>query len=196
METPQKTLERRHCDVHTDRPAVERCASCGRAVCLDCAVPVRGEVLCTSCAAREAGVPTPPEPSPQPVGRVRDLVSAGLLGTALMATVPPWDRFGALTSLLSAWRPEPQLWPLMACLLVAAAALAVAARLGVIPVHPPPRAARLAYGVLALLAGAAAGQAVLASPDYVTHTPAPYVVLAAAVSAGVVGLAGLRRRPV
>jgi hypothetical protein len=166
---------------------------CGRAACLVCAVPVRGEVLCVSCAAREVGAPPPPEPVPAPAGRRSDVVAGILLGLALVATAPPWDRFGALTSPFSAWDASPEPWTLLACILVAAAALAAAARLGILPIHPTPRAGRITYGLLALAAAAATAQALLASPDYVSHTPAVYVTLVGAFGAAVIGL--LRQRP-
>jgi hypothetical protein len=174
------------CAVHTERPAVETCRSCGRAVCLACAIPFRGEVLCTTCAARELGDealrPPPPERLRRPLP-----VAAALFAVGTLATLPPWDRFGGDTAILSAWSPQPEPWTSAASLsLLLAAVVAAVARL--LPV-------RVASGASALLGGAAALAAVLTifgSPDFVRHTPAPYVALAAAALGA--GLALLRFR--
>jgi hypothetical protein len=125
---------------------------------------------------------------PAPAGRRPDVIAGILLGLALVATVPPWDRFGALTSPFSAWDASPEPGTLLACILVAAAAAAAAARVGILPIHPTPRAGRIIYGLLALAAAAATSQAMLASPDYVSHTPAPYATLVGALGAALIGL--------
>lgn len=174
------------CEVHPDRPAIERCASCGRAVCLACAVPFRGRVLCRTCAGRELGDPDPPEPKPVP----RRIPTAALVAfaLALAATVAPWDRFGPRTSMFSAWRWSPDPWSFVACASVAvAAAVSMVGRL--LPTPLVARAGTL-FGVAA--AGATAWM-VVASPDYVRHTPAPYIALAAALAGAVIARLPMRR---
>lgn len=115
------------------------------------------------------------------------------LSVAALATIPPWDRFGALTGLLSAWSTTQGWTSVVASVCLAlAAAVALAGRL--VPV-------RLAAGAYVVLGGAGAlagARAVLGAPDYVRHTPAPYVAVAAAavgVAIGVARLAATRRAP-
>ncbi|HEX2032492.1 MAG TPA: hypothetical protein VHL78_14030 [Actinomycetota bacterium] len=192
MASPEVAAARRNCSVHGDRVAIERCRSCGRPVCLRCAVPFRGVVLCTACAARELGEPAPPAP-PARWPRQRHTAAAVALSVAALATIPPWDRFGALTGMFSAWTTT-QGWTSVvasACLVVAAA-LALAGRL------LPLRAAAGLYAVVGAAGALATVRAVVAAPDYVRHTPAPYVAVAAAavgVAIGIGKLAVTRRPP-
>jgi hypothetical protein len=193
MASDRTVLESRWCRVHPDRQAVEACAECGRAACLACTVPVRGRVLCGECARRVVGDPaSPAPPSLGPGSRIPDAAAAILLSTALLATLVPWHRFGTLTGALSAWRLRPDPWPFLAgILLLAATALA-----WVVVVRRWPRLLRssaLAYTALAAAGTVAAGVAILRSPDFASHTPAPYVVLLSAVGAAIVGFVRLRR---
>jgi hypothetical protein len=171
---------------------VDACGSCGRAVCLSCAIPFRGRVLCEACAARELGAP-PPEPSPIPSSRRPDLIAATLLVLGLLATAPPWHRSGTLTSAFSAWIPSLDPWPLVACLaMVAAGAVAVGPLLlG----SGPSRAAARGYAVLAAGAAVIVARTLLAAPDYFSPTVAPFVAFAASLGAAAVGYIRLRRLP-
>lgn len=182
------SLENQTCDAHADRPAVDRCASCGRTVCLRCAVPVRGRVLCTTCAAREVGEP-PPAVRERRRRSVPASVAVVLLGLALVATIPPWDRFGTA---LSPWRPSVSPWRVLAtvAVLLAFAAAAVALRRGP---RTPRRGTTAAYTVLAASGATAIAWQIVASPDYVAHTWAPYVMIALAAAAALVGALRLRR---
>jgi hypothetical protein len=114
-----------------------------------------------------------------------------LLSVALLATLLPWHRFGTLTGMLSAWRLGPDPWPFLAGLLVLAAAALAA---GVV-FRRWPRALRpsaIAYTTLALAGAAAAGLAILRSPDFASHTPAPYVALLGAFGGALAGFVRLR----
>jgi hypothetical protein len=191
VSTPETIAKRRPCAVHGDRPAVGTCASCGRLVCLDCAIPFRGRVLCSECAARELGEPTPPPPQPDRRPRRPELIAASLLALAVLATIPPWDRFGSLTGAFSAWGAEPDAWPLaaaMGALVGAGAALWLALRR-----RDPEPLGLAAWGVPALLGALACARAIFGAPDYVDHTAAPYVTLAGTVGASILALARLRR---
>jgi hypothetical protein len=193
MEATEADLERQACEVHPDRQSVARCAECKRATCLSCAVPFRGDVLCTSCAARALGEPTPPPQVPaSPRGLTR---TAGvLLGVALVLTIPPWHWFGPLNQPFSAWRAEPDVWPTVACGLLAASAIVLLWSATRRPTQP--RVAVAAFGVLAALAAAATLRAFLGTLDFVRHTPAPIaVMLAAALAAGAAGAQLVRSRP-
>jgi hypothetical protein len=115
-----------------------------------------------------------------------------LLGIALLATLLPWDRFGALTGMLSAWRLGPDPWPFLAGLLL----LAATAASGVVLLRRWPtllRYSAVAYTAVAAAAAGAVGMALLRAPDFASHTPAPYVALAAALGAALVGAVRLRR---
>jgi hypothetical protein len=193
MGTSDVDIERQACSIHTERQAVERCAECGRAVCLACAVPFRGRVLCTACAARALGERTPPEP-PVPVrSRRPDLVAGALLASGLLLTIPPWHRFGPLTERFTAWSFETDPWSAIAAVLLAVA-LVVAVipwvlRLG------SWRAQAAGYGGVSLLAGLAVLRSVLGAPDYVRHTPIPFLVLTLTIGVAALGAVRMARAP-
>lgn len=169
------------CAVHPDRAAVGRCAACGRSTCLACAIAFRGEIRCATCAARELGDPAP-EPVAGPARSRFDVVAVVAFAVALLATAPPWDRFGALTGVLSAWRPS-----LGVGSAVAGVALLLATAGAGVGVMRPTRGRWPTVATLAAGGGALLGAAwfLLTSPDYATHTPMPYLtLLAAAVGTG------------
>lgn len=193
MEATEADLERQACEVHPDRQSVARCAECKRATCLSCAVPFRGGVLCTSCAARALGEPSPPpqvRASPRGTGRVTGV----LLGLALVLTIPPWHWFGPLNQPFSAWRAEPDLWATVACGLLAGSAVVLLWSVTRRPAHP--RWAVATYGALAALASAATLLAVLGAPLFARHTPAPMALMLAATLAAATAVVQLvRSRP-
>jgi cobalamin synthase len=177
------------CSVHPGHQAVGRCARCTRATCLACAVPVRGTTLCRECALREVPDHGAAGPAPAPARRRLDVLAAAFLGVAGVATIIPWHRFGILTSILSAWRPEAGWWAPVASASILAGGITAAwwAR------RPSGGRGRLrAYTALAALATVATGGAVVAAPPFVSHTPAPFVVLGASAAACVIGSLVLR----
>lgn len=191
MSVEAETIGREGCSVHADRLAVERCARCGRAACLSCAIPVRGEVLCAECATRQEGKPAP-APEPRISGRL-DLWTLACFGVGLLATIPPWDRFGAYTSPLSAWRADPDPRSL-----VAAIALGLGTLLAVAAIRRPALGfARWPLRLSVLLSTGAVvfcAAAILGAPEYVSHTPAPYAALAGSAAALTLSVIRLRRR--
>lgn len=193
MASERTTLESRWCEAHPDRQAVERCAECGRTACLSCAVPVRGRVLCTECTRRVVGEPVRAAAPSRGLGsRIPDVAAAILLGTALLATLVPWDRFGTLTGMLSAWRLRPDPWPLLAALMLLLATIAA----GMVLLRRWPailRYSAVAYTAVGAAAAVAVVVALLRAPDFTSHTPAPYVALIGAIAAAVVGAVRLRR---
>ncbi|HEV8681154.1 MAG TPA: hypothetical protein VGS09_00035 [Actinomycetota bacterium] len=193
MASESTALESKWCGVHRDRQAVELCAECGRPACLACAVPVRGQVLCTECARRVVGEPVRPAIRPRSLGsRFPDASAAILLATALLATLLPWDRFGALTGMLSAWRLRPDPWPFLAGLLLLTAT--VAAAVALLRRWPTVlRYSAVLYTAMGVAAAGAVGVALVRAPDFTSHTPAPYVALAGALGAALVGMVRLRR---
>lgn len=191
MSVEAETIGREGCSVHADRLAVERCARCGRATCLSCAVPVRGEVLCTECATRQVGRPTPP-PVPRISGRL-DAWTLACFSVGLLATIPPWDRFGAFTSPLSAWRADPDPRSLVAAIALGLGTLLAATAIKR-PVLGFSRWALRLSVLLSAVAVAFCAAAIVGAPEYVSHTPAPYAALGGSAAALTLSAIRLRRR--
>jgi hypothetical protein len=191
VSTREATARRRACAVHGDRPAIETCASCGRPVCLACAIPFRGRVLCSECAARELGDPVPAPRPPDRRPRRPELIAAILLGVALLGTIPPWDRFGSLTGWFSAWSAEPDPWPMVAS--IGALAAAVVAVWLAVRGRGPSRIGLAVCGVAALVGGVASARAIFGAPEVVDHTVAPYLTLIGTAAAAILTLARLSR---
>ncbi len=95
------------CDQHPTRSAVATCAGCGRPLCLSCAVPVRGSVLGVECLPEPIGVEAPRPSAPR--STLPQLVAAGGLLLAVVATALPWSRFGVGSGAFGAWG-EPPRW--------------------------------------------------------------------------------------
>jgi hypothetical protein len=175
--------------VHADRASVDRCQDCGRAACLDCAVPFRGRVLCRTCAAKAVGTPDPPEPVVTRPSPGSDLVVGGVLFVALAATMLPWHRSGTLTGSFSAWRPGMELPVFLAVMaLVAAIGLVAASALTKGSVRQDG-----AVAVLAIFAAGATAFSLLRAPDFYAFTPAPFVTLGASLVAAALSVARRRR---
>jgi hypothetical protein len=151
-------------------------------------------VLCIECATREIGVSTPTAaPERRRVLRSVHVVAASLFAVGFLASLAPWDRFGILTTMFSAWRSDPNPWPLVASLsLLVGTPAALAALIPATRVFG--RYVPATYAVLAFVGGAATIMELLGSPSYVVHTPAPYVILAASLAILTLWLVMLRRR--
>ena len=74
-----------NCYLHSDRPTVAACSSCGNLICGECDVNVGGRHYCKTCLAEATDVPK--EPSNNPGAAVRrltrsadDCVIAGVCG--------------------------------------------------------------------------------------------------------------------
>jgi hypothetical protein len=104
------------CDLHPASTSVARCESCGRPLCLACAVPVRGRVLGVECleAALGPGLPTDVLPTTE-----RWTVPWTIVGLAFAvavgATLLPWTRFGDGSHPLGAWGRTAQ-WSVLAAI--------------------------------------------------------------------------------
>jgi hypothetical protein len=146
------------------------------------------------CATREIGVSTPTVMAePRRVVRSAHVVAVALFGVGFLASLGPWDRFGILTTTLSAWRSDPNPWPLVASISLLVGTLAAFATL--IPrMRPLGRYSARAYPLLGLVAGSATAIELFESPSYVVHTPVPYVILVAMAGVLGLGLLMLRRR--
>lgn len=172
------------CDLHPMRPAVARCGSCGRPLCLACAIPVRGSVLGAEC------LPAPlAEEVPAPRRRVRPSPVAGIgLGVCVLSTALPWSRFGPGSGPFGAW-DGPVRWALVA---------AVAATLGALLWLAETLAGRGRLPADALLAGVgavvtlAAAMALVRPPPFTHPWLGPWIAIAGGLCC--VGAAAAARR--
>jgi peptidoglycan/LPS O-acetylase OafA/YrhL len=155
-------------------------------------VPFRGELLCSTCAARALGSPGPEPPNlPAPSSRP-DLVAGIVLIVGLMATIPPWHRAGSLSGTLSVWTPSGEMPVFVAVLALAGAAVLT---IGPALWRRPSRRQAAAAAALSLVAGGAIAFSLLRAPDFFSFTPAPFVTLgAAAVGAILCGIRAQRLR--
>lgn len=192
MTTDERTI-RTACHTHPGRPAVAECESCGRALCLSCAVPVRGQAIGPECLSAVLGGDAVPEPLPGPAPRPRGpALALAAFGGVLAATVLPWTRFGQGSGAFGAW-DLPFRWSL----LVVGAALvglgiAAAAWLRRRTLGPAGRRVLVA---LAAAAAAATALHVLNPPPFARPWVGPWVALAGSAAAMAVCLKALRPLP-
>ena len=112
----QATRSAARCASHPSSPSVALCDSCGRPLCITCAVPVRGQVFGPECLAQVLGPDGAigPRPVPdRPRNLALDLVGIALLG-AVLGSVLPWTRFGDPSGTFGGWGIYPQRWSSLA----------------------------------------------------------------------------------
>jgi hypothetical protein len=103
-------IRRGRCETHPPEPQVATCDLCGRALCLSCAIPVRGSVVgheCLSKVVEDAPSADPPA-VPRPHG---DLVAIVGFAVVVASSTEPWARFGDASGMLGAWTLH---WSLLA----------------------------------------------------------------------------------
>ena len=123
---------------------------CGRALCVACAVPVRGRVIGPECLSKVL-VDAPPLPhvqDPIPPGGGR-LALIGF-GIVMITSVFPWSRLGDSSGYFGAWAPHWSLVAIGAALLGLLMILVDRFRPG------DPRVGTAALFLLAVVAGTAA----------------------------------------
>jgi hypothetical protein len=155
---------------------------CGRALCLACAVPVRGRVIGPECLSKVL-VDAPPPPnvpqSIQPRGTWLALVGFGIV---LIASVFPWSHLGDSSGYFGAWAPH---WSLVA---IGAAALGILV-IGVDRFRPmDPRVGTASMFLLAVVVGASAFMHHRHPPLLAVPSTWPWLALGAA---GVAALGAL-----
>jgi hypothetical protein len=180
---PDKTARREpasrkgRCATHPGEVSVASCDVCGRALCIACAVPVRGSVVGQECLAQVVEDPPPAPPATGSPSWTRGLLVGGFALT-VAASILPWARYGDASGMLRAWTMHWSLLALVAALAglvvlmlrrrfpadqillsVVLAVLAAVSLLGVLlhGVHPPPLSERapLGWGLAVLGSGAA-----------------------------------------
>ena len=116
MAEDQATRSTARCAAHPSNPSIALCDSCGRPLCLSCAVPVRGQVFGSECLAQVLGPDgaTGPRPVPdRPRSLALDIAGIALLG-AVLGSVLPWTRFGDPSGTFGGWGIYPQRWSSLA----------------------------------------------------------------------------------
>ncbi len=182
-----RAVRAERCDLHPIRPAIARCADCGRPLCLACAIPVRGRVLGSECLppplAAEAPAPRRGRARPSP------LLGVGL-GVCLLSTALPWSRFGPGSGPFGAW-DGPARWALasaaaatLGALLWLAATLLGHGRL-------PAEAVLTSLGAVVALAAA---MAIWWPPPFTRPWIGPWVAIAGGLCCLVAGRRAARRR--
>jgi hypothetical protein len=165
------------CSVHSGEDSVASCDVCGRALCIACAIPVRGSVVGQECLSEVLEDPPPAPDPPGPPPRARAIAVAGFL-LVVGSSILPWARYGDASGWFGAWTPNWSLLAVVAALAGAVlmllrrrtpwdqrvqslilVALAVVALVSVTmhALHPPPLSERAPLGWgLALLGSCAA----------------------------------------
>ncbi len=178
------------CSLHPASPAVARCDGCGRQLCLSCAVPVRGRVLGSECLAEALGTPLPALDE-DAVGSGRAMrTTVGLaFAVATLVTVLPWSRFGEGSSMFGAWGLSPR-WSVLA----AVAAVAGFVLWFVTRRRPEWPATEAVLAVLGALVALGAMLAILRPPYATRLAVAPWIAVAAGLTALAASLFARRSR--
>lgn len=94
------------CEIHPGVPSIAHCDRCRRALCVDCAVPVRGRILGPECVPASPGEGVSSAPT-RAAARRPGLAGVGVAFAVYVAlTSLPWTRFGHASGSFDAWR-----WP-------------------------------------------------------------------------------------
>jgi len=114
----QATTTAGRCEVHPRRQAEFTCDSCGRPLCLTCAIPVRGRVLGAECVQSVTGHPDGAEPrSRTEPGLGPAFVATGAaLAVSVAGTILPWSaaNYSHYTGPFGGWGFSPLAWSLVA----------------------------------------------------------------------------------
>ena len=173
------------------------CDSCGRPLCLRCAVPVRGQVFGPECLPTVLGSEgaTLPHAVPAPPRDVRLVVVAAGFVVALIGTVLSWTRFGVGSGTFGGWGISPLRWST-----VASPAALLGAVIAVILVARRRDPGTFASVALLVLGSAAVVGAALHSvnpPPFTQAWLGPWVTLGgAAVATGASAALLVKRRRV
>ena len=172
-----KGVER--CANHPSRLTVGTCELCGRPLCVECAVPVRGRVLGTECLSEVLGDDTPTSTPPRTWRRYRspiDRLIGVALAVAVVVTLLPWTRFSTGSGFAGAWATELRWSMLVAC----SAVLTFVAWLGLGRRPVVERAVSLVGGAVIAAGSLLAG---LNPAPFTKPALAPWIALVAGVVA-------------
>jgi hypothetical protein len=132
-------------------PAVGTCNVCGKAICVSCAIPVRGRLVCHDCLGtvlEDAPVTLVP-PARMPVLGPGDVLAIVGFGLVVALSILPWTHFGDSSGFLEAWLPH---WSLVA---VGGSAVGLAFAVQALRRRVDPRMMAGVYAALASMVGIA-----------------------------------------
>jgi hypothetical protein len=179
------------CATHPTRATAATCAVCGRPLCVECAVPVRGRVLGVECLSEVLGeevVVTAPLPAwrRRPIRSRADAGVGALIGVAALATLLPWTRFGTGSGFGGAWAFD-QRWSIVA------ACAGVAGLAGWLLLGGRPAAARIVAIASGSIVAVGSLMAILNPPPFTKPALAPWIALVTGAGAAIVGLSARAR---
>ncbi len=184
MPTEERTTKgAERCATHPSRATVGACEVCGRPLCIECAVPVRGRVLGAECLSEVLGSDIPASPPPRQWRRLRspaDRVAGALLAAAALATLLPWTRFSTGSGFAGAWTFGVRWSMLAAC----AAVIGLGAWFGFRRRSSVARTAAILAGTVVV---AGSMLAALNPPPFTKPALAPWFALAAGLGAAIAG---------
>ena len=192
MPTEERTTKgTERCATHPSRLTVGTCEVCGRPLCVECAVPVRGRVLGPECLSEVLGDDIPAADPPRPWRRSRAPIDR-LIGVALaitvIATLFPWTRFSTGSGFAGAWALEVRWSMLTAC--VAVIGLGVWLAFG-----RQSQTARIVAIVTGTIVAVGSLLASLNPPPFTKPALAPWISLAAGAAAAALGTSAASRSP-
>ena len=182
MPTEERTTKgAERCATHPSRLTVGRCDVCGRPLCIECAVPLRGRVLGAECLPGVLGTDLPATEPPHPWRSLRspvDRITGAAFAVAMLATLLPWTRFSTGSGFAGGWAFDVR-WSILA-------APAAAVGLGVWVVFGRrPSTTRLAALVCGPLVVVGSLFAILNPPPFTKPDLAPWIALIAGAVATV-----------
>jgi hypothetical protein len=192
MPTEERTTKgTERCATHPSRLTVGTCDVCGRPLCVECAVPVRGRVLGPECLSEVLGDDIPATPVPRPWRRSRapvDRMVGASLAVAVLATLFPWTRFSTGSGFAGAWAFEVRWSMLTACAAVTGLVLwLVFGRRTLV--------ARTVAIVTGTIVAVGSLLAALNPPPFTKPALAPWISLAAGAVAAILGVVASSRSP-
>jgi hypothetical protein len=188
-EKSTKSSER--CDLHPASLSVARCDSCGRPLCLACAVPVRGRVLGVECLEEALGPGLPTDVLPTTERWTLPWRIVGLaFAVAGGATLLPWTRFGEGSHPFGAWGGTAQ-WSVLAAI-AAALGLAVWLAMRGLRIRPHPPWA-IVESVLGAAVTVGATLATLRPPPFTRPWLGPWIAIPSGALACAAALATMVR---
>jgi hypothetical protein len=188
-ERTSKGVER--CANHPSRPTVETCEVCGRPLCVECAIPVRGRVLGAECLPEVLGSDIRAPSPPRRGGRLAtpaDRVAGAALAAAALTTLLPWTRFSTGSGFAGAWAFDGRWSMLAAC--AAAIGVAVWWAFG-----RRPSVARTTVLIAGTAVVAGSVLAALNPPPFTKPAVAPWIALVAGAGAAAVSAYARFRSP-
>ncbi|HEX2088611.1 MAG TPA: hypothetical protein VHI54_01580 [Actinomycetota bacterium] len=172
------------CATHPAAPEVGQCSVCGRALCLTCATPVRGDLVGPECLSAVLDEIPPPTPVPVHVPASANWLVMGGFGLVALLSIFPWSRYGDSSGFLEAWTVH---WSLLA---VTAGVAGFAGALWLTRRPADPRIETALYAGLALVVATAAILHLRRPPPLSASAVAPVL----AIGAALIALAGAMMR--